>query len=241
MGPSLARTSRGRGRRGRITRRWRQGFDTFRDRREAGRLLARRLAGYADRDPVVVGLARGGVPVAFEVASALGTPLDVFVVRKLGVPAQPELGMGAIAEGGARVLNPEVVAEACVTAPELAAVEGRERVELERRAGLYRGGRAAVDLRERLVIVVDDGLATGGTARAAIEGVRRRGARRIVLAVPIAARATLAALAPEVDDIVCVEAPRDLRAVGEWYADFSPTTDDEVLELLEPRLPDAGS
>ena len=204
-------------------------------------MLARSLARYADRDPVVVGLARGGVPVAFEIASALGAPLDVFVVRKLGVPTQPELGMGAIAEAGARVVNREVIADACVTDAELAAVEERERVELDRRAGLYRGGRAPVDLRGRLVVVVDDGLATGGTARAAIEGVRRRGARAIVLAVPIAARETIAALAPEVDDIVCVEAPRNLRAVGEWYADFSPTTDSQVLELLEAIMPGAAS
>jgi putative phosphoribosyl transferase len=204
-------------------------------------LLARRLARYADRNPVVLGLARGGVPVAFEVARALGASLDVFVVRKLGVPSQPELGMGAIAEGGARVLNRAMVAEAGVSDAELAAVEEREHVELERRAALYRGGRPAVDLQDRVVIVVDDGLATGGTARAAVEGVRRRGASTIVLAVPIAARATVAALADEVDKIVYVEAPRDLRAVGEWYGDFSPTTDDEVLELLEPSPPDASS
>jgi predicted phosphoribosyltransferase len=210
------------------------GFETFRDRREAGRLLAQKLAPYADRDPVVVGLPRGGVPVAFEVARALAAPLDVFVARKLGVPAQPELAMGAIAENGARVLNPEVVGDAGVSDDELAAVETRERAELERRAALYRGGRAPSDLRGRVVIVVDDGLATGATARAAVEGVRRRGARSIVLAVPIAARATVAALAREVDEVVCVEAPRDLRAVGEWYTDFSATTDDEVLELLEP-------
>jgi putative phosphoribosyl transferase len=213
-------------------RRW--GFETFRDRREAGRSLAVGLARYADRSPVVVGLARGGVPVAFEVARALGAPLDVLVVRKLGVPAQPELGMGAIAEGGARVLNPDIVREARVTEAEIAAVELRERIELERRARLYRGGAPPVDLRGRVVIVVDDGLATGGTARAAVVSVRRRGASVVVLAVPIGARATVDALGREVDDVVCVEVPRDLRAVGEWYADFSPTSDDEVLELLEP-------
>lgn len=189
---------------------------------------------------MVLGLARGGVPVAFEIARALGAPLDVFVVRKLGVPAQPELGMGAIAEGGARVVNREMVAEAGVSDDEMAAVEARERVELERRAALYRDGRAPADLTGRVVIVVDDGLATGGTARAAVEGVRNRGARTIVLAVPIAARETIAALAREVDDIVCVEAPRHLRAVGEWYRDFSPTTDAEVLALLELSRPDGS-
>jgi putative phosphoribosyl transferase len=203
-------------------------------------MLAASLARYADRGPVVLGLPRGGVPVAFEVARELGAPFDVFVARKLGLPAQPELAMGAIAEGGARVLNPEVVADAEVSDVALAAVETRERIELERRAALYRGGRAPTDLTDRLVIVVDDGLATGATARAAVEGVRRRGARTIVLAVPIAARETVAALAREVDDIVCVEAPRHLRAVGEWYRDFSPTTDAEVLALLEPSRPDAS-
>jgi predicted phosphoribosyltransferase len=204
-------------------------------------LLARSLARYADRSPVVLGLARGGVPVAFEVARALGAPLDVFVVRKLGVPAQPELGMGAIAEGGARVLNRELINEAGVSDEELAAVEARERLELDRRAALYRGGRAPMDLQGRFVIVVDDGLATGGTARAAVEGVRRRGARTIVLAVPIAARETVAEIAREVDDVVCVDAPRNLRAVGEWYRDFSATSDDEVLELLEPLPTRDGS
>jgi putative phosphoribosyl transferase len=177
--------------------------------------------------------------VAFEVARALGAPLDVFVVRKLGAPRQPELAMGAIAEGGARVLNRELIAEAGVSDAELAAVETRERLELERRAARYRGGRAPMDLHDRLVIVVDDGLATGATARAAVEGVRRRGARTIVLAVPIAARETVAVLAREADEVVCVEAPRNLRAVGEWYGDFSATSDDEVLELLEP-LPPGG-
>jgi putative phosphoribosyl transferase len=161
----------------------------------------------------------------------------VFVVRKLGVPRQPELGMGAIAEGGARVLNRELIDEAGVSESELAAVEARERLELDRRAALYRGGRAPMDLQDRLVIVVDDGLATGGTARAAVEGARRRGARSVVLAVPIAARETVAALAREVDEVVCVDAPRNLRAVGEWYRDFSATSDDEVLELLRPMPP----
>ncbi len=188
-----------------------------------------------------MGLARGGVPVAFEIARALGAPFDVFVARKLGVPAQPELAMGAIAEGGARVLNPEVVAEAAVSDDDLAAVETRERVELERRGALYRAGRHPLDLRGRVVIVVDDGLATGATARAAVDGVRRRGARTVVLAVPIAAKATVAALAREVDEVVCVDAPRNLRAVGEWYEDFSPTTDDEVLELLERSRSDGFS
>jgi predicted phosphoribosyltransferase len=208
------------------------GFPTFRDRREAGRSLARSLASYGDRSPVVVGLARGGVPVAFEIAQSLGAPLDVLVVRKLGVPVQPELGMGAIAEGGARVLNPAVVLRGHVTVAEIAEVEQRERAELERRAGVYRAGSAPLDLQGRTVIVVDDGLATGGTARAAIESVRRRGATTVVLAVPVGARETVDEFRREVNDVVCLEAPRNLRAVGEWYDDFSPTSDDEVLELL---------
>lgn len=178
------------------------------------------------------------MPVAYEVARALHAPLDVLVVRKLGVPDQPELGMGAIAEGGARVINDQVVTHAGVSATELEAVEQRERAELERRAGLYRDGATAIDLRDRVVIVVDDGLATGSTARAAALGVRLRGASEVVLAVPVGARQTIEALAREVDEVVCVEAPRNLRAVGEWYGDFSPTTDDEVLGLLrQARAP----
>jgi putative phosphoribosyl transferase len=172
------------------------------------------------------------VPVAYEVARALHAPLDVLVVRKLGVPVQPELGMGAIAEGGARILNDEVVRHARVSASELDAIEQRERAALERRARLYRDGATALDLRDRVVVVVDDGLATGGTARAAAQGVRMRGASEVVLAVPVGARQTVDALAREVDDVVFVEAPSNLRAVGEWYRDFSPTTDDEVLGLL---------
>jgi len=170
--------------------------------------------------------------VGYETARALGAPLDVLVVRKLGVPVQPELGMGAIAEGGARVLNDEVIRHAGVSASELAAVEQREHAELERRAELYRDGAKPLDLRDRVVIVVDDGLATGGTARAAALGVRRRGAVEVVLAVPVGARQTVDALAADFDAVICVESPRNLRAVGEWYRDFSPTTDDEVLRLL---------
>jgi putative phosphoribosyl transferase len=217
-----------------------RGSHTFSDRREAGRALAIAVSQYADRAPIVVGLARGGVPVAFEVARALEAPLDVLVVRKLGVPAQPELGMGAIAEGGARVLNSDVLRHARVSENELAMVEHRERAELERRAGLYRDGAPALELRGRTVLVVDDGLATGGTMRAAAEGVRSRGATAVVVAVPVGARQTVDAIATDVDDVVSVATPINLRAVGEWYGDFSPTTDDEVLALLRrarsPRL-----
>ena len=170
--------------------------------------------------------------MAFEVAATLAAPLDVLVVRKLGVPSQPELGMGAIAEGGARILNREMVRQARVSATQLAAVEERERAELERRAALYRGGAAPIEVRGRVVIVVDDGLATGGTARAAVQSMRGRGAAEVVLAVPVGARETVDALSSAADQVVCVTAPRALRSVGEWYRDFSPTTDDEVLALL---------
>ena len=170
--------------------------------------------------------------MAFEIARTLHAELDVLVVRKLGVPSQPELGMGAIAECGARVLNPTVIRSARVTGAQIAAVEARERVELERRANAYRSGAAPVDVNGRVIIVVDDGLATGGTARCAIESVRSRGASTVVLAVPVGAPSTLDDFGKLVDEVAYVEAPRDLRSVGEWYRDFSPTSDAEVLELL---------
>ena len=210
----------------------REELPTFSDRREAGRELAAVASGYAERAPIVVGLPRGGVPVAFEVARAFDAPLDVVVARKLGLPSQPELAMGAIAEGGALVVNAGVMRSAGVSTEDFAAVEQRERVELERRAVLYRDGSVALDLHGRTVVVVDDGLATGATARAAVEGVRRRGASEVVLAVPVGARETVDQMARAVDAIVCVAAPNNLRAVGEWYRDFSPTTDEEVLTLL---------
>ena len=214
----------------------------FRNRRDAGRRLATRLAPWRDDEPIVVGLPRGGVPVAAEVAEALSAPLDVVVVRKLGVPFQPELGMGAIGEDGVRVLNDEVVRAAGVDAAELAEVEALERRELERRARRFRGDRPALSLAGRTVIVVDDGLATGGTARAAVEVVRAHGARRVVLAVPVAPADTLAALGVVADEVVCLEVPEGFSAVGQWYADFTQTSDAEVERLLdsaaarEPRV-----
>lgn len=205
---------------------------TFRDRREAGRRLARELEHLRDDHPVVVGLPRGGVPVAFEVACALGAPLDVIVVRKLGVPFQPELGLGAVGEGGARVLNRDVLATAGVTASELAQVENRQRAEVEQRARRFRGSRPPVPLDGRTVIVVDDGIATGGTARTALEVACAHGARRVVLAVPVAPRETLRAMEDVADEIVCLESPLRFLAVGQAYDDFGQTTDDEVLALL---------
>jgi putative phosphoribosyl transferase len=204
----------------------------FRDRREAGQRLAELLASLRASSPLVLGLPRGGVPVAFEVARALDAPLDILVVRKLGVPFQPELGMGAVGEDGVRVLNAEVVREAGVTDAQLAAIEARERAEVDQRAARLRGGRPAIPLTGRTVIIVDDGLATGATARAAIRVARARGAAQVVLAVPVAPPDTVVALRREADEVVCVETPEPFFAIGGWYADFSPTSDQEVVDLL---------
>ena len=204
----------------------------FRDRREAGQRLAERLSGLRGSRPLVLGLPRGGVPVAFEVARALGAPLDVLVVRKIGVPFQPELGMGAVGEGGVRVLNAGVLREAGVTDAQLAEVEARERAEVDQRAARLRGGRDGTPLTGRTVIIVDDGLATGGTARAAIRVARVRGAERVVLAVPVAPPETVGALAREADEVISVETPEPFFAIGGWYADFTPTSEQEVVDLL---------
>ena len=204
----------------------------FRDRREAGRRLAERLSGLRATSPLILGLPRGGVPVAYEVAKALGAPLDILVVRKLGVPFQPELGMGAVGEDGVRVLNADVLRQAGVTEGQLAQVEAHERAEVEERAARLRGGRPAIPLQGRTAVIVDDGLATGGTARAAVRVARERGAARVILAVPVAPPETVAALQRDADDVVAVETPEPFFAIGGWYSDFSPTSDDEVIELL---------
>lgn len=204
----------------------------FRDRRDAGQQLAARLSSLRGERPVVLGLPRGGIPVAYEVARALGAPLDVIVVRKLGLLSQPELGMGAIGEGGTRVLNRSVLSAARVTDRELATVEARERIEIERRARRYRGDRTMISLRGRTAIVVDDGLATGGTALAAIHVARDQGASRVILAVPIAPPETVQSLRHDADDVVALYTPSDFRALGQWYADFGQTPDEEVLRLL---------
>ncbi|MDH6547047.1 phosphoribosyltransferase [Streptomyces sp. SAI-041] len=204
----------------------------FDDRRAAGRQLARRLDFLRGRDVLVLGLPRGGVPVAYEVADALGAPLDVLVVRKLGVPRQPELGFGALGENGVRVLNDDVVAACGLGPAEQAAVEDAERTELERRVSRYRQGRAPVPPAGRTVLIVDDGLATGASADAACEVVRGRGAARIVLAVPVGAASAVARLRRTADEVVCLHSPRFLGAVGAWYHDFTQTSDTEVASLL---------
>ena len=206
----------------------------FRDRTEAGQRLAERLVAYAGRpDVLVLALPRGGVPVASEVARALGVPLDVFVVRKLGVPGHEELAMGAIASGGVCVLNDDVVQALNIPERVIEAVAARERRELGRRERAYRGGRPAPEVRGRTVILVDDGLATGSTMRAAVAALRRRGPARIIVAVPTAAPSTCEEFRHEADECVCDITPDPFYAVGLWYEDFSPTTDDEVRDLLE--------
>jgi putative phosphoribosyl transferase len=212
----------------------------FRDRQDAGEQLATRLAAYADEQPVVLGLPRGGVPVASEVARALGAPLDVIVVRKLGVPFQPELGMGAVGEDGVRVLNEEIVRMAQVEPDELARVEARERAEVEARARRFRAGRPRVGLAGRTAIIIDDGIATGGTARAALQVARAQGASRVVLAVPVAPPETVEALRGDADEVVCLETPTPFFAIGEWYRDFSQVPDERVTALLtEAAVPAA--
>ncbi len=205
----------------------------FRNRTDAGRQLAQKLAAYANRpDVLVLGLPRGGVPVAFEVAQALGAPLDVFVVRKLGVPGHEELAMGAVATGGVRVLNDEIVRGLGISDHEIDAVAARQLQELARRERLYRGDRPPPDVAGRTVILVDDGLATGATMRAAVAALRQQQPARIVIAVPTASPDTSAALKAEADDVVCAMTPEPFFAVGHWYEDFTQTTDDEVRELL---------
>ncbi|MFF8268941.1 phosphoribosyltransferase family protein [Streptomyces sp. NPDC016562] len=204
----------------------------FTDRADAGARLAEALRHLAPERPVVLGLPRGGVPVAFQVARALGVPLDVIVVRKLGVPYHRELGFGAIGEGGVRVISEDIVRSSRVGQQDLAAVERAEEAELARQAARFRGDRPRVDLTGRTVILVDDGIATGSTAAAACEVVRAQGAGRVVLAVPVAPPDAIAWLATEADEVVCLSTPRAFRAVGEWYADFSQTPDEEVVDLL---------
>lgn len=207
--------------------------ETFPNRAEAGRRLAQELTRYAGHEEVIVlALPRGGVPVAFEVATGLGLPLDVFVVRKLGVPGHEELAMGAIASGGIRVINDDVVRALPDAALTLDAVTEIEREELERRELSYRGARPAPELRARTAILIDDGLATGATMRAAVAALRQRGVARIVVAVPVGAPTTCRAIAREVDEIVCALCPAAFAGVGQYYDDFSQISDDEVRELL---------
>ena len=206
----------------------------FANRHHAGRTLAERLRGYAGRDDVLVlGLPRGGVPVAYEVAKSLGAALDVFVVRKLGVPQQPELAMGAIASGGVRVLNDDVVHWYRIPLGTIEAVARDEERELTRRERAYRNGRPAVPIEGKVVVLVDDGLATGSTMRAAIGAVRRFNPSRVIVAVPVGALETCRELRDVADEVVCARTPAAFSAVGAWYEDFSQTTDDEVTTLLQ--------
>ena len=206
----------------------------FRNRIEAGQLLAKRLTKYANRsDVLVLALPRGGVPVGYEVAQALKAPLDVFVVRKLGVPGREELAMGAIASGGVRVLNGSVAEGLSIPEDVIDAVAARELDELERRERASRDDRPAPDVQGRTVILVDDGIATGSTMKAAIEALRQLESARIVVATPTAALSTVREVRPDVDELVAVMTPADFAGVGQWYEDFSQTTDGEVRELLD--------
>jgi predicted phosphoribosyltransferase len=205
----------------------------FHDRTDAGRALAQRLEGYAGRhDVVVLALPRGGVPVGYQVAEALSAPLDVFLVRKLGTPGHRELAMGAIASGGVRVVNAEVVRWLNIRPEQIEAVAREEAQELVRREAAYKAGRPPVALRERVVILVDDGLATGSTMKAAVQAVRQHEPSRVIVAVPVGAPATCQDLRQFADDVICASTPEPFSAVGQWYVRFDQTSDDEVSELL---------
>jgi len=206
----------------------------FIDRRDAGRVLASRLTKYAGRDDVIVlALPRGGVPVAYEVASALGVPMDVFLVRKLGTPGHRELAMGAIASGGVRVLNEDVVHWYGISPSAIERIAREEEEELERRERAYRDDRPPSDFTNKAVILIDDGLATGSTMRAAAQAVRARRPARVVIAVPVGAPQTCAELAAVADEVICVRMPEPFSAVGQWYLNFNQTDDDEVRDLLQ--------
>jgi putative phosphoribosyl transferase len=204
----------------------------FRDRSEAGQLLGERLRYLTSERPVVLGLPRGGVPVAYEVAQALASPLDVLVVRKLGVPFQPEFAFGAIGEDDTQVLNTRLVQQLGLSNDTIAEVVRHERAELNRRVESYRGDRPAFALIGRTVVIVDDGLATGATARVAVEVARARGAKRIIVAVPVSPREAVAGLRTLADEVISLHVPTQFEAVGEWYEDFNQTTDDQVTSLL---------
>jgi len=206
----------------------------FPNRVDAGRRLAKKLGVYAKRnDVLVLGIPRGGVPVAFHVAAELGVPLDVFVVRKLGAPWQKELAFGAIASGGIRILDAQIVESLGISEMEIERIEAEERQELDRRERLYRGGRPALNLEGKTVILVDDGIATGASTLAAITAVRKLKPARIVLAAPIAPASTCGRLRREVDDLICLDTPESFYAIGQFYEDFSQVSDEEVTNLLE--------
>lgn len=214
---------------------------SFKDRSDAGRRLAAAVMGYKDQQPVVLALPRGGVPVAAEVAAALNAPLDLILVRKIGVPFQPELAMGAVVDGGAPLVvrNEDVISLAGIEEADFNAVRDRELAEIERRRERYLGGRERVEVAGRTAIVVDDGIATGTTVRAALRGLRQRKPARLVLAVPVAPPETIEALRAEVDDVVCLMQPEFFGAIGYFYIDFHQLTDDEVVSLMR-RAPRAN-
>lgn len=205
----------------------------FKDREEAGRILANRLTKYANQKPIVLGLPRGGVPVAFEVAKALKAPLDVYVVRKLGVPGHEELAMGAIASGDVRVLNKRVIEDLRISEEAIETETRKEQEELKRRELLYRGKRPPLDVSNRTVVLVDDGIATGSTIKAAIAALKKQKAGRIVVAVPVAPASTIEELKRQVDEVICVSTPEFFYAISLWYEEFPQTSDEEVRELLK--------
>lgn len=205
----------------------------FRNRTEAGRRLSAALKDFRDQNVIVLALPRGGVPVGFEVAQTLHVPLDVFVVRKLGVPGQTELAMGAIASGGVRVLNRQVVRTLAISPQQIDAASAKETLELQRREKQYRGNRESMEVRGRTIILVDDGLATGSTMRAAVAALRQQWPKQIVVAVPVAARSTCAELRQEADEVICLYIPLKFFSVGQWYQNFPQTTDEEVRALLD--------
>jgi putative phosphoribosyl transferase len=210
-----------------------QADENFRDRVDAGQILANKLSKYANQKPLVLGLPRGGVPVAFEVAKALKAPLDVYIVRKLGVPGQEELAMGAIATGDVRVLNKEVIDAFQISEEAIETETRKEKEELKRREGLYRGGRPTLDVTNRTVLLIDDGIATGSTIKAAIAALKKQKAGKIIVGVPVAPPSTIEELRKEVDEVVCVSTPEFFIAISLWYEEFPQTSDDEVRELLE--------
>lgn len=205
----------------------------FKNRVDAGRQLAKLLIPLKDEKPVVLGLPRGGVPVAFEVAKVLNAPLDVLIIRKLGVPWQPELAFGAIGEGGERYLNPDVLENIHITKEEIEEVESKEFVEIKKRQLHFHGNRKPIDISHKLVIIVDDGIATGATVQVACQVAKTRGAKEVVIATPVASSEAVIRLNLIADKCLVLDIPESFNAVGEWYEDFSQTTDDEVVRILQ--------
>jgi putative phosphoribosyl transferase len=217
------------------------GFPPFEDRRDAGRRLAEKLSRFKDEQAVVFALPRGGVPVGYEISRALEAPLDVFISRKLGAPGQPEFGIGAVAVGGVRILNQDVVRRLGIPDDYIEQITAQEIAEVGRRLRYFRGERPEPEVGGRTAILVDDGLATGVTARAAVQALRMRKPRSLVLAAPVCAAQTAALFKTVVDELVCLESPSDLGAIGFWYRNFEQTSDEEVVELLERARSERGT